>query len=186
MPPHVVAMRVPVDPAALGDGDLGGASRGEFGGEFLAAVRAGRERYDAMVLAPARADGPLAWRCYAERTLRLCARRLGNRGTVILRTQAARDHCDDVLALAATFRRAFGPGWMAIAWGEGQMDVLLVAGGPDPTELRPGQRPGLVVVDLEALSTRWPEVKPLRMTHPRGIFAPSPTAKAFGQWLRGR
>ena len=185
MPPHVVAMRASVDPATLGDGDLGGALRGEFGGEFLAAVRAGRERYDGMVLAPARADGPLAWRCYSERTLRLCARRLGNRGTVILRTQAARDHCDDVLALAATFRRAFGPGWMAVAWGEGQMDVLMVAGGPE-IAARPARRRGLVVVDLEALRERWPEVKPLRMTHPRGLLAPTTTAKTFGQWLRGR
>ena len=185
MPPQVVTMRAAVDPASLGDGDPGRALRGEFGGEFLAAVRAGRERYDGVVLAPARADGPLAWRCYAQRTLRLCARRLGEGPAVILRTQAARENCSDVLALAATFRRVFGPGWMAVAWGEGQMDVLLVAGGA-ATGARPERRRGLVVVDLEALRERWPEVKPLRMTHPRGVLAPSPTARAFGQWLRGR
>jgi len=185
MPPHVVAMRASVNPAALGDGEASKALRGEFGGRFLAAVRAGRERYDGMVMALGRADGPPAWRCYAERTLRLCARRLGEDGMVILRTQAARESASDVLALAATFRRVFGPGWMAIAWGEGQMDVLLVA-GTARAALRPEPRRGMVVVDLEALGRRWPEIKPLRMTHPRGLLAPSTTARAFGQWLRGQ
>ena len=184
MPPDVVAKRAAVEPSALGDVTRDDQLPGEFGAEFLAALRAGRERYDGIVLAPARGDGPLAWRCYAERTLRLCVGRLHDRGAVLLRTQTDRDSGGDVLAIAAAFRRAVGSGWLAVAWGQGQMDILLA--GPAGVVPRPVPPRGVVVVDLADLADRWPEVGPMRMTHPRGVFAPSPSAKEFGQWLRAR
>lgn len=103
---------------------------------------------------------------------------------MILRTQADRNRPGDVLAVAAAFRQAVGSGWAAVAWGEGQVDILLAG----PTELvpAPAARRGVAVVDLRALADRWPQVGPLRMTHPRGVFAPAPTARAFGLWLRSK
>jgi len=184
MPPRLVAMRAAVEPSGLGDVTQDDQLPGEFGADFLAALRAGRGRYDGIVLAPGRADGPLAWRCYAERTLRLCAGRLNSGGAVLLRTQAGRESGGAVLAIAAAFRRTVGSGWLAVAWGEGQMDLLLA--GPADVVPRPAPRRGVTVVDLAVLADRWPEVGPMKMTHPRGVFAPSPSAKEFGQWLRVR
>jgi len=184
MPSGVVAMRAAFEPAGLGDVTADDQLAGEFGADFLAALRAGRGRYDGIVLAPGRADGPAAWRCYAERTLRLCVGRLHERGVVLLRTQAGRDRGGDVLAVAGSFRRAVGSGWLAVAWGQGDMDILLA--GPAGVVPRPAPRRGVVVVDLTTLAERWPQIESMKMTHPRGVLAPSPSTIEFGQWLRGQ
>ena len=140
-------------------------------GNYLAAAQIGNGMFDGLLLAPLPADHPEAWRCYNERTIRRCVRRVHPNGAILLRTQASQGHIDDLMAVAATFTRVVGPSWAVVEFHDGMIDLLLA--GPreiDGQDLiaRPTDRAPTVVFPSERFQDDRMHIRPVRVLHPRG------------------
>ena len=150
----------------------GARPRSWLAAPFFQAARAGRERYDGLILAPLPANHPDAWRCYNDLAMQRAADRLHAGGAFLLRTQARQGSGEArLLAVAATFRQAVEagwrtsrPGWAAVAFQEGWVDVLL--GGPAEAAAPPEGREGLFVWPLEELLAGPFDVPPVRLVSP--------------------
>ena len=123
------------------------------------------------------ADHPQAWRCYNQRTVLRCAKCLGRRGVLMLRTQAGPGGFHAAMAAARAFRNAVVEAKGAVgnpaAAGEtcfvaevrdGCLDMLLV--NSPGAMVAPGRYEGLFVVPLEQLLAELPEGAPVRLMEP--------------------
>ena len=142
-------------------------------GNYLSAAQIGRGMFDGLLLAPLPADHPDAWRCYNERTIRRCVRRVHAGGVILLRTQVSCDKVADLMAVAETFTRVVGPGWAVATFGDGLVDVLLAG----PREIdgrqvipRPSDAEGIIVFPAERMQDERTHIGPLRVLDPPGPF----------------
>jgi len=142
-------------------------------GNYLSAAQIGHGMFDGLLLAPLPADHPDAWRCYNERTIRRCVRRVHPRGVILLRTQVSCDKVADLMAVAETFTRVVGPGWGVAAFGDGLVDLLLAG----PREIdgqqvipRPSDADGIIVFPAERMQDERTHIGPLRVLDPPGPF----------------
>jgi hypothetical protein len=150
---------------------------------FLSGLRVRRSAppYDGIYLSALPADHPQAWRCYNEQTLRRCAARVHTGRPILLRIQARPAALGSALAVAKTFYRVVPTGRAIIAYGGGNLDMLLV--GPGGRVSAADVPAGCVIVPLARFWKRWPTVRPIRILHPVGPVRGRVGPDEFWRWL---
>ena len=141
-------------------------------GNYLAASQVGQGLFDGLLLAPLPADHPEAWRCFNERTIGRCVRRIQPGGVVMLRTQVSGDNTQDLVAVAETFNRVMGPSWGVVEFHDNVIDLLLI--GPRQWNSRvlverPSDQPETVVFPSEFIQDDRMKVRPIQILHPQGL-----------------
>jgi hypothetical protein len=185
MPPLLRTVVGAPDPAAVGAGPWREQLAQGPRRDWLRGVWLGQGQLDGIALAGPPVDHPGAWRVFRFDALARAAgqlRRGAEPGPLLVRTQSHSGQVADVLALAVTYARAVGSGYLAITFLDEHVDLLLV--GPADAVEPPAPLPGVFVVDLDALERTWPGVRPIRSFDAPGPLSPGPDVPEFVRRLK--
>ncbi len=147
---------------------------------------AGRSWIDGIALACPPADHPQTLRQMNLGVLQRVAGQLSGPGEkhrpLLIRSQLTSGQAARLLAMAVTFGRAVGSGYLAVKFLDEKADFLLL--GPAQAVEKPQPLYGVFVVDLEGLAEGWPDVDPLRTFAPGGLPTRTTSVPDLVNWLQ--
>jgi hypothetical protein len=186
LPDSIQVVAGAVDPEAVFPGPW--AERLSWGPRrsWVRGAFAGRSWIDGIALACPPGDHPQTMRQINLGLLQRIRGQLsgpaGQHRPLLIRSQLTSGQAGRLLAMAVTFGRAIGSGYLAVKFLDQKADFLLL--GPAEAVERPQSLHGVFVVDLQELVEGWPGVQPLRTFAPGGLPTRATSVPDLVDWLQ--